>query len=410
MEQVKGRVLIHTLIFPPDQVSTSYLYGDIAKALIDQGYEVDVITTYPHYNYSSNFKEVSKQGFLCRRSNFQGARVFHVKQKKSKTLIVRGAHIILFHLFFLLKAIFIRKFDFVLTPSPPLTAGLLSGLVAKLRGAKAIYNVQEIYPDVMIKQGGLKSVFLLNLLSRIEKWTYESSDKVVTIDNHFSEVIEDRLDKSKLECIPNFIDTKLYSPYKGDIPQELIFDNQFLVGYVGNLGKVQDWEAVIKAAEICQSEQNMRFLIVGGGSEFNYLKEQEKRLINWTVWPYQSREKIPIINSRINLHIISMNAASDYDGLPSKVFAILSSGKPIIAATNSDSPLARIVKASGNGEVVKRHSSTALAEGIQRAQKGHFTEEMSITGRQFVIENYSREKITSEYAALLGRMKSLKDS
>lgn len=406
MEQIKGRVLIHTLIFPPDQVSTSYLYGDIAKALMNQGYEVDVITTYPHYNYSTGFKAISNRGLLCRKSNFGGARVYHVIQKKSKRFITRGIYITWFHLFFFLKALTIKKFDFVLTPSPPITAGLLSGIAAHLRGAKALYNVQEIYPDVLIKQGGLKSGSLLKLLSRIEKWTYQLSDRVVTIDEHFSQVIKDRLDKSKLECIPNFIDTDLYQPYEGKIPVELQFNDEFLVGYVGNLGKVQDWDAIINTAKICEKDHKIRFLIVGGGSEYDYLKSQEGSLSNWTVWSYQPREKVPVINSRIDVHIISMNAASDYDGLPSKIFAILSSGKPIIAASNEDSPLSRIVKASGNGIVVGRNNSIELAAGILKANKGYFTKEMSIMGRQFIIDNYSRERITLKYVRLLNSLKN----
>ncbi len=39
------RVLIHTLIFSPDGVSTAYLYNDIALRLQQSGYEVVVLTT-----------------------------------------------------------------------------------------------------------------------------------------------------------------------------------------------------------------------------------------------------------------------------------------------------------------------------------------------------------------------------
>lgn len=43
------RVLIHTLIFSPDGVSTTYLYNDIALRLQQSGYVV-VLTTTPHFN------------------------------------------------------------------------------------------------------------------------------------------------------------------------------------------------------------------------------------------------------------------------------------------------------------------------------------------------------------------------
>lgn len=42
------RVLIHSLIFSPDGISTAYLYNDIALRLQQSGYEV-VMTTTPHF-------------------------------------------------------------------------------------------------------------------------------------------------------------------------------------------------------------------------------------------------------------------------------------------------------------------------------------------------------------------------
>ena len=44
------KILIHSLIFSPDGVSTAYLYNDIALKFQENGYEVLVLTTTPHYN------------------------------------------------------------------------------------------------------------------------------------------------------------------------------------------------------------------------------------------------------------------------------------------------------------------------------------------------------------------------
>lgn len=45
-----AKILIHSLIFSPDGVSTAYLYSDIARRLHDEGHEVVVLSTTPHYN------------------------------------------------------------------------------------------------------------------------------------------------------------------------------------------------------------------------------------------------------------------------------------------------------------------------------------------------------------------------
>lgn len=44
------KVLIHSLIFSPDGVSTAYLYNDIALRFQKEGYEVVVLSTTPHFN------------------------------------------------------------------------------------------------------------------------------------------------------------------------------------------------------------------------------------------------------------------------------------------------------------------------------------------------------------------------
>ena len=88
-----NRILIHTLIFSPDGVSTAYLYNDIALRLQQKGYEVVVLTTTPHFNIVP--EQVAQQpmrwkvwGF-CKVSNYNGMTVLHVPQKKFKSTVLR---------------------------------------------------------------------------------------------------------------------------------------------------------------------------------------------------------------------------------------------------------------------------------------------------------------------------------
>jgi len=184
----------------------------------------------------------------------------------------------------------------------------------------------------------------------------------------------------------------------------LEFEGKFIVGYAGNLGKVQDWETILTVIEALQLEKNIHFLIIGGGSEFERLKSQEERFSNLSVWPYQMRERIPQINSRINLHLIAMTKASDYDGLPSKVFAILASCRPILAATNIDSPLSSILQKSGNGVIVGLGDVQALKKMIVEISKGYLPKDSNSVGRQFVLDNYSKDVVTSKYVNLLAEL------
>ena len=45
-----ARVLIYSLVFPPDGVSTGQIMGELAVDLARLGHTVGVVTTQPHYN------------------------------------------------------------------------------------------------------------------------------------------------------------------------------------------------------------------------------------------------------------------------------------------------------------------------------------------------------------------------
>jgi len=165
---VKKRVLIHSLVFNPDGVSTAYLYGDIAIALKKHGFDVVVLSTTPHYNIVES--QISKQplkwklwGFL-KQSEFNGIKVFHVPQKKFKSTALRLIGFVYWHIISFITALSIKNVDVILSPSPPLTIGLLNIVLGKLKGAKVVYNVQEVYPDIL----GINSGIVYNVLSKME--------------------------------------------------------------------------------------------------------------------------------------------------------------------------------------------------------------------------------------------------
>ena len=108
---MKKKVLIHSLVFNPDGVSTAYLYGDIAKALSNAGFDVTVLTTTPHYNKVAS--QLSGQplrwkipGFL-KESNFNGIKVLHVPQKKFKSTALRLLGFVYWHLVSFTTALFL---------------------------------------------------------------------------------------------------------------------------------------------------------------------------------------------------------------------------------------------------------------------------------------------------------------
>ena len=75
------------------------------------------------------------------------------------------------HIFSFFFALTLRNINFILSPSPPLSIGFISILIAKIKRAKSIYNVQEIYPDLLINHGSIKSKILIIILKKFTEFS-----------------------------------------------------------------------------------------------------------------------------------------------------------------------------------------------------------------------------------------------
>ena len=88
-----SKILIHSIAFSPDGVSTAYLYNDIALRFKKEGFDVVVLSTTPHFNLveSEAVKQPLKKMFagMYYKSNFADIVVYHVPQKKYKSTILR---------------------------------------------------------------------------------------------------------------------------------------------------------------------------------------------------------------------------------------------------------------------------------------------------------------------------------
>lgn len=412
MESVNlKRVLIHSIVFSPDGVSTAYLYNDIALGLVDNGFEVIVLTTTPHYNLIDS--EIEKQPLSKRIfglfyvSNFNGIQVYHIPLKKYKGTLKRLSSFIYWHIVSFIFGISIKKINFVLSPSPPLSIGLISLLIAKLKGAKAIYNVQEIYPDLLINQGNLKSPILIKLLKIFEKIIYNYSAAVTTIDEVFYATISSRFSKiSKLKIIPNFVDTELYKPLNQKLELPAVFGNEngkIKILYAGNIGFFQDWEPVLFAAKELL-EENIEFWIIGEGvqKEHLQLEIQNKNLSNVRIFPYQSRELIPVINNYADIHFIAINQQMELEGFPSKIYTIMACAKPIVVVTGKNTPLHNFLKDKNCAELITSNRNVNFVAAIRKlASDKNLRDLLGNNGLNEIINNYSKNVVVFKYANLL---------
>ena len=409
------RVLIHTLIFSPDGVSTAYLFNDIALRLQERGYEVVVLTTTPHFNIVPEQVAVQPMRWkvwgFCKVSKFHGMTVLHVPQKKFKSTLLRLLGFIYWHIVSFFIGLTVKHVDLILSPSPPLTVGWMNLGLAKLKGCKVVYNVQEIYPDILKMKEGLP----LKFLRWMERRVYNGSDAVTTIDKVFYDTIEPRfVDKTKLHIIPNFVDTELYralsSLQVNSLLDPKLFPNTdgIKLLYAGNIGHAQSWEPLIELADRTR-ELNVEYIVIGEGAKRGYLVEEKERrkLTNLRILPYQPRELMPAILSYSDASFIFMAPENDGDGFPSKVYTIMACERPLLVSSGENTPIVNFLKDKGCAKLItEKDFDKKVDEMVEWLHTGT-KEELSLMGKKGLAEiqaKYTKEKVTDVYADLVDEL------
>ena len=403
------RVLIHTLIFSPDGVSTAYLYNDIALRLQKKGYEVVVLTTTPHFNIVA--EQVEKQPMhwkiwgLCKESKFNGMTVLHVPQKKFKSSLLRLLGFFYWHIVSFFIGLTIKHVDLILSPSPPLTIGWLNLGLAKLKGCKVVYNVQEIYPDILKLKGGI----VLRFLKWMEKKVYNDSDAVTTIDQVFYDTIAPRFkNQNKLHIIPNFVDTELYHQveWNGRLNKSLFpLNDSIKLLYAGNIGHAQSWEPLIALAEKTR-DINVDYIVIGEGAKRGYVEEEKKKrgLHKLHLLPYQPRELMPVILSYSDVSFIFMAPEMDGDGFPSKVYTIMACERPLLVLSGMNTPIIKFLKNKDCAKLITEQDLDKkvgeVDEWLRSISKVDLVK-MGKNGLQAIKEHYTKEKVTELYVDLI---------
>jgi len=300
----------------------------------------------------------------------------------------------------------------ILAPSPPLTIGLCAWLLGRLHRAPYIYNVQEIYPDIAIRLGAVRNRWIIDLLYRLERFVYLKASAVTVIALQMRErLLEKGVPSDKVQVIPNFVDVSdlVPMPKDNDFSRKYGLYDKFVVSYAGNMGPAQGLEHFIDAALLLRDKTDICFMMMGDGILREDLKKRVEQfnLANFVFLPYHPYSLMAQAYSSSDLCLVPQAAETGFEAVPSKVYRIMACARPVLAATDPKSDLARLVYDAGCGEVVSPGSAEALVDVIRRAHQSQETWRlMGLAGREHVIRHYARTNVTDQYYTLIDHLVS----
>ena len=403
------RILRLPAYFLPEQMASTHLQKDRIEGFANAGHTLVVYTPTPTRGIDS--ETIEKYKNIKYEELYDGKVQIHrfSLMQEGRNPVVRALRYVLSCVIQYFKALKAENIDVIFASStPPIQCLMCRSIQKKLSKKQGkhipiVYNLQDIFPDSLLTTGLAKKDSLIWKLGRvIEDKTYEACDEIIVISESFKRnIMEKGVPEDKITVISNWIDTDRISPVKREentVVSEFGIDpDKFIVVYAGNFGAAQGADVVVDAAEVLKDNDNIQFVIFGGGSEFESIKKQvnEKHLSNVIINPLLPQERVAEVYSLGDVALITCKKGVGESGMPSKTWSIMACNTPIIASFDTDSELAEILENANAGFCAEPENKYALADAIVEfagGKDGKYT-----NGRNFVIENASKNMCVGKY-------------
>lgn len=251
-------------------------------------------------------------------------------------------------------------------------------LFCNRRKLPVVFNVQDIFPMDALVTGMLSSGHPAYILSRwMQKTAYRKADRVVTISEDLKKTLMGEGQKD-VDVIYNW-------SYQNEPYHIEDADNHFLntygirredgfrVVYAGNVGKMMDADTLLSAAARLKAYEDIKFYIIGTGSNLNTLQEKAKqlRLKNLLFFPPQPMEYAPDNYCMADVNINPVPKGVMFTCMPSKTNTCLLSRKPTVTAMDAESHMAGRLREVDLWTVVPAGDGESMANAIlERYESG----------------------------------------
>ncbi len=306
-----------------------------------------------------------------------------------------------------MAALQVKRPDIIIAETDPPLLGALGALLKWRWNCRLVYNVRDLYPDIAIANGALKSRFLLGLLERANRLSYRSADCIIVLGEDMRQrLLAKGVAPEKIALVPDWVDCRNIRPMPSSHFRRQ-FGQSFVVMYSGNLGLSQQLETVLDAAGRLRDDSRIRFILIGEGARKQWLIDRARQLglRNLDFLPYRPREELAESLSAGDLHLVPLFPGAAGCIVPSKIYGILAAGRPFVAIMEDSAEIARLARENSIGFVVQPGDADGLARTIRQAA-GRPAElaAMGVRARQLAEQRFDRKVATRSFAKVLSSL------
>jgi len=287
--------------------------------------------------------------------------------------------------------------------STPLTVGAIAlALRWRKRRARAI-ALRDLWPLAPVQMGVIRNWPLQKLLFGLERKIYRRAEKIIALSPGMVPYIAEKVDRGKIYVISNMADCSFFQhePKNTRVAEQYGVEGKFVITYCGAVGEVNRLDYLLNAAGYFQANRctEVHFLIAGKGKELEKLQRLavQYKLHNVSflgcLTKYKVRELMSITDA---VYVSFARKPVLQTSSPNKFFDGLAAGK--LCIVNTKGWMKELVESEGCGVYADPLQPQRLLEKVGFYLRNRAAlKQAQAKARQLAENHFSRELLTRRF-------------
>lgn len=395
-------VLFINRFYYPDYSATSRLLTQLTEDLSDQGLNITVITS--RFSYLGGADAWPAEG------QHKGVTINRVWSTHfgRRSGVGRLADYLSFFISAFWAGLRAKRVHWLIVLTDPPMLSVLAMLMKKLLRCQAACWLQDVFPEIAIQNGLLKRGMFSGWISWVARRSLESLDQVVIVGRCMErKLLQEGFSGNNFVKIPNWADGAQLLPLdqasNGFVSAHGL-QQRFVLMYSGNLGLVHEVDTVENVLRCAKVLANFTMCVIGDGAQRGYLQcvAQEEQWSHVQFLPYQTEETLRFSLTAAHVHLVTLKVDMSGLSVPSKIYGILASGRPVIFIGPDESEAAIIIREAQCGYVIPPGDHQAVVKALIAYRYDQvLLQEHGRRARAYFDAHCSRSLGTAQFAQLL---------
>jgi colanic acid biosynthesis glycosyl transferase WcaI len=240
--------------------------------------------------------------------------------------------------------------DIVLGMTDPPFEGIVAAFVALLKGKPFVYNIRDLYPDMVVGGSIIGAGLMARVWERLHRWALRRAARVIVLGEDMRARIVAKGVKAEGIAVvrdgAEIGEAGAEAALDAEVVRAIRGGFKFVLLHAGNLGFYGAWETLVAAARKL-ADEGVGLVFVGDGAQRAQVEAAARGCTNVRFLPFFPASKIASVLAAPDAHVVTIKRGLEGVIVPSKMYGILAAGKPIVAVAPRETDVAAIGERRG---------------------------------------------------------------